>query len=223
MSHIAPSDPVEGFGYQPQPAPVANDELGQDAFLELMVAQMQNQDPFKPVESGEFFNQISQFSMVAGIQDMQYSMNVLAASLLSDQGLEAAGLVGHEVLVPSDEIDLQEGQVVKGAVDVPYPVEELNVNIYSESGELVRVIPLQAQDDGLVEYEWDGLGDDGQPMPPGNYRVEVEAVADETNVALDNLIQAEVRSVTLGQFGEEILLDVLGVGEVGFSEVRRIS
>ena len=50
---------------------VKSSELGQSEFLKLMTAQLNNQDPMKPMENGEFFNQIAQFSSVSGIQDLQ--------------------------------------------------------------------------------------------------------------------------------------------------------
>ena len=59
--------------------------LGQEQFLELMVAQVRNQDPFKPLENGEFLSQIAQFSQVSGIQDLQNSFSQFANSLGSNQ------------------------------------------------------------------------------------------------------------------------------------------
>ena len=47
--------------------PKAKDQLGQEDFLKLMTTQLQNQDPFAPMENGEFIAQMAQFSTVTGI------------------------------------------------------------------------------------------------------------------------------------------------------------
>ncbi|HEU4618215.1 MAG TPA: flagellar hook capping FlgD N-terminal domain-containing protein, partial [Gammaproteobacteria bacterium] len=47
------------------------DKLGQADFLRLMITQLRNQDPFKPMESGEFLGQIAQFGTVSGIDEVR--------------------------------------------------------------------------------------------------------------------------------------------------------
>ena len=49
--------------------------LGQEDFLRLMTTQLQNQDPFAPMENGEFIAQMAQFSTVTGITEMGQSLN----------------------------------------------------------------------------------------------------------------------------------------------------
>jgi flagellar basal-body rod modification protein FlgD len=66
--------------------------LGQDQFLKLMTTQMTHQDPTKPMQNGEFLSQMAQFGTVSGIQDLQQSFKDFAASIGSDQALQAAKL-----------------------------------------------------------------------------------------------------------------------------------
>ena len=47
------------------------DQLGQEEFLELMIAQLKNQDPFKAMDPSQFLGQLAQFGTVSGIQEMQ--------------------------------------------------------------------------------------------------------------------------------------------------------
>ena len=77
-------------------------ELDQSDFLTLMVAQMKSQDPANPMDSEAFFGQIAQFSTVEGIQELNASFDDLAASLVSNQVLEASRLVGQSVLIPGN-------------------------------------------------------------------------------------------------------------------------
>ena len=58
----------------------AENALAQQDFMQLMLTQMQHQDPFQPMENGEFLAQLAQFSTVNGITEMQASLQSLADS-----------------------------------------------------------------------------------------------------------------------------------------------
>ena len=56
----------------------SSDKLGQDDFLQLMTAQLQNQDPFAPMENGDFIAQMAQFSTVSGIEQINKNLEASA-------------------------------------------------------------------------------------------------------------------------------------------------
>ena len=53
---------------------VTKKSLGQEDFLKLMTAQLNNQDPFKPVDNTDFIAQMAQFSTVTGITDINKNL-----------------------------------------------------------------------------------------------------------------------------------------------------
>src|SRR5690606_23752739 len=93
--------------------------LGQAEFLELMIAQLKNQDPFKAMDPSQFLGQLAQFGTVTGIQEMQTAFATLSESMRSSQVLDGATMVGREVLIASDEIALAEEGAIRGAIDIP--------------------------------------------------------------------------------------------------------
>jgi flagellar basal-body rod modification protein FlgD len=196
-------------------------ELGQEQFLELMTAQLQNQDPFKPMESGDFLGQIAQFSTVEGIGDLNDAFSGLSQSLVSNQALQAANLVGREVLAPTGVAALSQGGNIRGNVELPAASSEVVVNVYDQSGQLIRRLDLGSQTAGPVDFQWDGLKNDGQFAPPGSYFISAEASIDGQFEAVETLLASEVRSVTLSNSGG-LLLDLDGIGSLDFSEVRQI-
>ena len=196
-------------------------ELGQEEFLQLMTAQLQNQDPMKPMESGDFLTQIAQFSTVEGVGDLNESFAALSQSLVSNQALQAANLVGRSVLAPTGLAALAEGGTISGAVELPAASNDVSVNLYDQSGQLVRRLELGSQAAGEAAFQWDGLKDDGQFAPPGTYFVSAEANVDGRTEAIDTLLESRVRSVTLSNSGG-LLLDLEGVGSLDFSEVAQI-
>src|SRR5690606_15555189 len=144
-------------------------QLGQEEFLKLMITQLENQDPFKPLESGEFLGQLAQFGTVSGISNLERAFAGLSESLVANQALQAAGLVGRNVLVRSDLAYLRDGESVDAALRLPQSSTAVHVQILAADGQLVRRIDLGAQDAGTVRFSWDGMTDDGERAAPGRY------------------------------------------------------
>ena len=190
--------------------------------MKLLVTQMTNQDPFKPLESGDFLGQIAQFGTVSGIQDLQESFSRFAASISSDQALQGANLVGRTVLVPGNAGLLAAGGEIAGEVRVPLDASAVLINVYDSNGELAKTLELGAQQAGQVPFNWDGQLEDGTFGDPGVYLIQGSAIVAGENQALATQIRADVESVTTGGGNGGLLLNLVGLGSVGFNEVLSI-
>ena len=73
----------------PPPAQESGGDLGQEDFLTLMISQFRNQDPFEPMDNGDFLGQLAQFGTVNGIEQLNSAFAGLAGSIQSDQALQA--------------------------------------------------------------------------------------------------------------------------------------
>ena len=76
--------------------------LGQEDFLKLMTTQLQNQDPFAPMENGEFIAQMAQFSTVTGITEMGQALKGISDKMSEFRIATASDLLGNSVLVPGN-------------------------------------------------------------------------------------------------------------------------
>jgi len=212
---------IEQLGIQKQEA-APSDKLGQGDFMKLMTAQLNNQDPMKPMEGGEFFNQIAQFSTVSGIQELQSSFDKVANAMFSSQALQASGMVGRTVMVPSDRGALGDAGSVTAAFDVPAATNDLQVNIYDVSGQLVRTANLGASNAGSTTYNWDGRGNDGSQLPQGQYILKAQAKYDDETLALESYIAEKVESVSIGNNGAGVTLNLAGQGPVSLGSIKQI-
>ena len=194
--------------------------LGQEDFLKLMVAQLRNQDPLKPMENGDFLAQMAQFGTVSGINDLQKSFASLSESLVSNQALQAASLVGRDVMAATGAGVLGESEGLRGLVELPESTQSLVLNITDASGRLVRRLELGTQAAGEVPFQWDGFGDDGKRAAPGTYYITAEARYGDRTEAVETLTANRVDAVMLGQGG--IVVSLAGAGEIDFNEIRRI-
>ncbi|MGR9115543.1 MAG: flagellar hook assembly protein FlgD [Gammaproteobacteria bacterium] len=198
-------------------------ELGQEAFLEIMTTQLQHQNPLNPMENADFMSQMAQFSTVTGIQGLQKSFGDFAGSIASDQALQAASLVGRFVTAPVDSGVLSAGGAVTGEIELPQSSPNVSVSIINPStGEVVKKVELGAQGSGRVPFEWDGIANDGLLANPGVYKIQAEARIDGTNTQLKTLVNSRVDSVTMGNGQKSLQVNLAGVGPVSFNQLTKI-
>lgn len=222
MSNTIDTSLLGQLGYAQRSNGLPDDQLGQEDFLRLMLAQLDNQDPFAPMESGEFLGQLAQFGTVSGISEMKQSLEGLVGSLSGNQTLQAATLVNRNVLVPTREGWLPPEGELAGAVDVPDGVNNLSLEIADLGGTLVQRIALPAPVAGRTGFTWDGTLADGTAAEPGFY--ELRAVGDSAGeaVAMDVLVSGRVESVALGGQDGSVKLTVTGLGTVDVNSLKGI-
>lgn len=212
-----------------------SNELGQTAFLELMIAQLNNQDPLSPKENGEFIAQLAQFSQVEGMERLNTNFDDFASSFTSNQALQASSLVGRSVTVPSETGVTDMNGVLSGVIDVPNSTSRVNMQIYDESGQLVDEIALGSRSAGEMVFRWNGAqleinGElfngytpaSGDTLPPGKYTIRANAADGNDKIALATSVSANVNSVTLGT-GGAITLNLAGIGPVSIEDVKQFN
>ncbi len=194
-------------------------ELGKTQFLELMIAQLDNQDPLDPAKNEDFIAQLAQFSSVEGIQNLNDSVNGMANAMQSSLSLQAASLVGRSVLAPTDTA-LYEETTLGGSINLPQAVSTLQIDVEALDGSLVQQLELGPQAAGLARFAWDGLDAAGNAMPAGLYRINAYSLVAGERVALEANLPNRVAGVTLGDRG--VLANLVGGIEVSTLDIKEI-
>lgn len=152
-------------------------DLGREAFLDLLVSQLANQDPMSPLKDHEFVAQLATFSSLEQLEGINEGMQ---ASILMNQSVNnslATNLIGKEVLAIGDTISLA------GTDEPAFQLElaadaDVSIRIRDADGNLVRRIDKGLMKAGETMIEWDGKTDSGGRAPDGQYSVEVTATND---------------------------------------------
>ncbi|MBK7251413.1 MAG: flagellar hook assembly protein FlgD [Gammaproteobacteria bacterium] len=194
--------------------------LGQEQFLELMIAQIRNQDPFKPTDPAQFLGQLAQFGTVSGIQDMQGSIGALSDSLRSSQVLDGATLVGRRVLAATDTAPLAADGALRGLLEVPSGATRVELAVRDHAGQLVRRFTVPAQG-ALTEFAWDGISASGTRAPAGDYSISAVATVGDRSESVPTLLESRIDSVTIDTGGRGLILNT-GLGTLSLSDVRRV-
>jgi len=215
-----------------QSEPTDSGELGQSAFLELMIAQMENQNPLEPQENSEFVAQLAQFSSVEGLDKLNNSFDSFASNFMSNQALQASSLVGTSVSVKGTTSILEEGDYVGGAMTLPESTGDLSLGVYSDQGELLENIPLGAQPSGDLVFRWDGSRieingklldwQSDKPISAGNFSFQATSLQDNESVNIDMSLTANVNSVTVDS-NNQLILNLAGIGPVNINDVKQFN
>jgi len=203
----------------PSSSGTGNQELGKNQFLELMVAQFNNQDPLEPAKNEEFIAQLAQFSSLEGIQNLNATVDSMAAAMRSSTTLQAASLVGRSVLAPAPQA-LMEGGGLAGNVVNDQEGKEILLQISNASGELVNRISLGPQPEGAVRFQWDGRNADGEEQPDGVYQVQAFALNGDETAQLEVELPERVASVSFEN--GEARLNLAGGASVSLSDIKEL-
>ncbi|MBJ9975460.1 flagellar hook assembly protein FlgD [Pseudomonas sp. S75] len=196
--------------------------LGKDAFLQLLVTQMQHQNPLDPQDNSEFVAQLAQFSSLEGIQTLNQSVTGITTALGSSQALQASSLVGRSVIVQNDKALVDPTKSLNGQVVVPQNIESGKITIKDKDGNVVKTLELGAQSKGNADFIWDGTNDKGEKVAAGNYSFTATTSVDGKDVQMATLLPATVTSVTVASAGGEMMLNLAGIGKVAISKVQTI-
>jgi flagellar basal-body rod modification protein FlgD len=182
--------------------------LGKDEFMKLLVAQLAHQDPLNPLDDKEFVAQLAQFSGLEQMMQVNQRLDLLQVSQTALANAQLAGLIGREVLVNGDSLQLTRG----GA---PSPVQlnlgadaaTTTITIRDAQGNVVRTLNAPGLIAGAHSVSWDGRADNGSELPPGTYTVKVEAKdANGTAVQVDTQVRGVVTGVAFDKGYAELLI-----------------
>lgn len=206
--------------------------LEQEDFLKLLTKQLSQQDPSKPVDNDKMISQMASFATVEGIGKMNKQFDTFNESITSNQALQASSLVGRDVLVPGSTGVKGDTGGVAGMVKLPQALDNVSVRIENEQGQLLRTFSMGAKPPGDHRVEWDGMDDNGNPMPEGTYKLKVSGMVDGQTQEFDVSTYANVNSVLLGNGGGNVMLNIAGfsspmklaeVLEVGNADVGNVT
>lgn len=209
-----------------QPSPIVSGQsanmssnLGQADFLTLMTAQLQYQDPFKPMENGEFLAQMAQFSTVSGIEDVNRTLSSIGDRMQSFRVATTANMLGHSVLVPGNIARADEGGAINGVVDLPEPAQSVVVT-YSDAttGALLSSQTSGAQPAGLMGFSWTELPMDLAALR-SPIRVDVTLNTGTSSQQIGPSVFARVLSARTAVGTEDITLQIEDFGDLHALEI----
>jgi flagellar basal-body rod modification protein FlgD len=157
----------------------------QSTFLQLLVAQMQNQNPTSPLDSSQMTSQLAQINTVTGISQLNTTLQSVQSQLTATQQLQASALIGKSVFAPGTSVTVASGTATSTGVQLSGSSSDVQAVFKNSSGTIVRTIDLGAQSAGVVAVNWNGADNSGNVVPDGTYTMSVTAApASSTSAAI---------------------------------------
>ena len=194
----------------------AGGELGKNEFMQLLVAQLQAQDPLNPMDSSEFISQLAQFSSLEQLQNINDKLDDLTPKISG-----AANIVGREIEAVGTQVMVEDGV----AGDIYFELADETTGVYAtisdSNGVYIRSLPIGPLSSGSQTVTWDGTDENGKTVPDGTYTVGIQAVGIDGNaVGVTSFIKGEVTGATF-ENGMTYLL--IGDNAIPLSSVTKIT
>jgi flagellar basal-body rod modification protein FlgD len=170
--------------------------MGKDDFLQLLVTQLQNQDPLNPADATEFTAQLATFSSLEQLQNINTTLGDVSTSQTVLTNSQAVDYIGKQVQAIGDRVYLRDGQADPIEFDIADEAAGVYVKIYNQYGEYVQDLELGPMAAGQHSVQWDGLDHQGRTAQDGPYQYEAAAIdADGNTVSVTSFTQGTVSGV----------------------------
>ena len=202
----------------PASSAAADATMTSDRFLKLLVAQMKNQDPLNPMDNAQVTSQMAQINTVTGIDKLNATVAGLSAQFMQMQAMQGATLVGHDVIVAGNKLDIDATTAIgQGGFEIQTPADAVKVEILSPSGAVLQTLNLGAQGAGMHSFDWPA----GTATDSSGLTFRVTATAGGVAIASTALMRDRVDAVTTN--GNSFNLELEKSGSTPYSSVKALN
>jgi flagellar basal-body rod modification protein FlgD len=193
-----------------------NDAGSADRFLKLLVTQLQNQDPLNPMDNAQITSQMAQINTVNGITQLNTTVKGLNTQFTQLQALQGAALVGREVTVQGNRLEVVGGKAA-GGFELDSQATAVKIEVLNPTGNVVETLELGAQNSGSHNFKWQAPA--GAGIADGTvYTFRVAATAGTNAVGTTALMRDRVQAVTTSNNG--LVLQTENAGAVPYSDIK---
>lgn len=184
-------------------------------FMQLLVAQIQNQDPLNPTDGTEYVSQLAQLTQVQSMETMSQLMANNSVLMDNLQTLTTGNLVGQNVMVQTDTINSDGATELNGRLTLEHAAGVVTV-IVKDSAGVEHKIELGKQEAGQVDFK---INPEELDLPEGKYTLSVVTDTGEDKVPVE--IGGVVNNVRIPLDGSPTMLNIAGLGEIAYNNITQ--
>lgn len=191
----------------------SNEAGSEERFLKLLVSQLENQDPLNPMDNAEMTSQIAQINTVKGVEKLNTTVEGLTNQYLQTQAVTGAALVGRDVTLQGNLMDIRDGVGVAG-FELNGTAGNVRIEVLNPSGRVVDTLNLGAQGAGRHSFEWNAEGvADGSAH---RFRI----LANNGTLAVGSTPLMRDRVLAVSTSGTSLVVDTARNGTVPYRDVK---
>ncbi len=189
--------------------------LGKDDFLKMLLAQLKNQDPLKPVDGTDFAAQLAQFTSIEQLTNMSTQLASLASSQAAMTNTTAIDLIGKQVTAGGGNTVTVSGDTAQISYNLEKNAKQVTVNIYDASGSQIDSLEFNGQSQGVNTITWNCAD-----LPKGDYKFDVTATDTSGNsINTQGIISGIVTDV---KFKNNVIYLTVGGQDIPMSSVLSV-
>lgn len=152
-----------------------NQQINQQEFLTLFLAQLKNQDPLSPQDPSQLTSQLAQLSSLEQLTGINTRLDTLTGNAKNDQTATVLGLIGRDVRFDGGKVGIKKGQAPEVSYSLDKSADDVTATIVGPDGTVVRNIDLGAESLGPHTFKFDGRDAKGSVVVDGDYQIEISA------------------------------------------------
>ena len=188
--------------------------VGKDEFMKLLLAQLKNQDPLKPMDGTDFAAQLAQFSSLEQLTNLNTAIQTQSVNQMTLGYAQSVNMIGKEVVASGNTVTAN-GQPTDLSYNLANDAQSVTISIMDKNGKLVQTLNESAQKAGINKTTWDCSA-----VEKGDYTYQVTA-KDSSN----GLVTADTMAtglVTAVHFRNNQILATVNGHEVSLSDITEI-
>jgi flagellar basal-body rod modification protein FlgD len=203
-------------------ASTASSALGKDDFLELLVVQLQNQDPLNPLDDKEFIAQLAQFSSLEQMSNVASGIEALTETVSRQDSLSAVSYIGKNVVAEGNTVSKLDSGITPVYFTLNDTAATVSINVYDQNNNIVQTETLNSMQAGEYTFSWDGLDYNGKTADNGQYKVYFAAVdANDRAVLVDTKVVGTITGVS--KTSDEIAFRLSDGRTVQFDDISMVT
>jgi flagellar basal-body rod modification protein FlgD len=193
-------------------ATTSNKTLTKDDFLKMLLAQLKNQDPLKPVDGTDFTAQLAQFTSLEQLTNMSTQLQNMSLAQSANTDAQSIDLIGKEVTADSGNNISVNGASTNLSYNLDGDATQVAISIYDENGSLVDVLDCANQAKGTNNVTWNTAN-----VTKGNYTFQVAASdAAGNDITAKSFVSGVVSDV---QFKNNTIYVTINGQQIPFSSI----
>ncbi len=160
--------------------PVGDSDLNSEDFMNLLITQLQNQDPLEPMDTNEMSSQMAEFSTMEATNEMADNMEKLLEYQMSQNNLQLLTLIGSETTVSANMVGVEDGSLGLGEFSLSEAVDSCQVEIYDEAGNIMQTVDMGRLEAATTyQLQWEATDASGEKVEDGAYLFVINALTSE--------------------------------------------
>ncbi|QCI24103.1 flagellar biosynthesis protein FlgD [Buchnera aphidicola (Macrosiphoniella sanborni)] len=194
----------------------------QKNFLNLLLTQIQNQDPTNPLKNTELTSQLALINTASGILQLNNTVSNLSNQIHKNQAIQLTSLIGHRVMIPSDEIIHTKNTKTNFGLELFADTDEIEIKILDKNQKVLHHNKIiKKMKPGIHTFSWDGEDLNHKIMETGKYYITVSAKNQDKSVPISTLSESIVHSIIISSSADPII-DLGPAGQTTLSHIREI-